>query len=168
MKENNDQPNQPKPFKGVIWIFVAFFSVFIAVDIIYITIAEKTWRGIATKDGYQKGLKYNETIKALEKQKNLGWSLEIKYLPKENKSGELQVKLLDKNNLVIRDAKLSAIIKRPTQEGQDFNLDLKFDPKNSSYNSAITFPLLGQWEIEAVATKGDDIFQSVKRIIITK
>ena len=92
-------PNQPsKKFKLLPWIFAAFFSTFIIVDIAYIIIAEKTWRGMATEDGYQKGLKYNQTISAVKKQKELGWILQIKYNSSITKTGVLSVSLTDKNN----------------------------------------------------------------------
>lgn len=165
-QKNNQQINSPKPFKGVIWIFLAFFSTFIIVDIFYITMAEKTWRGLATEDGYQKGLKYNETLKAVKTQKNLGWKLDIKYTPTSAKQGGLQVKLFDKDNQEIRDAKLSVKVKRPVEEGHDFSIDLKFNPETSSYNSKATFPLIGQWELETIAVKNSDIFQEVKRIVV--
>ena len=49
---NPDQ--QLKKYKFIPWIFAIFFCVFIIVDIAYIIIAEKTWRGLSTEDGYQK------------------------------------------------------------------------------------------------------------------
>ncbi len=160
-------PNQsPQKSKLIPWIFVIFFSTFIIVDIAYITVAEKTWRGIATEDGYQKGLKYNQTIAAVKEQKELGWKLQIKYQPQATKIGVLSVELLDKNNQKINDAKLTANIKRPVQEGKDFSVDLKFDPATKSYNSAIEFPMIGQWDVEIAARKDGNVYQDVKRLVI--
>lgn len=152
--------------KRIAWIFAIFFSTFIIVDIAYITVAEKTWRGLATEDGYQKGLKYNQTIEAVKEQKELGWKLQIKYQPQVNKRGALLVELLDKNNQKINDAKLTANIKRPVQEGKDFAVDLKFDTKTQNYNSTIEFPMIGQWDVEIVARKNDDVYQDIKRLVI--
>ena len=108
------------------WFFVIFFSTFIIVDIAYIFVAEKTWRGLATEDGYQKGLKYNQAIDAVKEQKKLGWDMQIKYQPSGTKIGNLQVNLLNKNHHTIDDANLSVNIKRPVQEGKDFSVNLKF------------------------------------------
>ncbi len=160
-------PNQPsKKFKLLPWIFAAFFSTFIIVDIAYIIIAEKTWRGMATEDGYQKGLKYNQTISAVKKQKELGWILQIKYNSSITKTGVLSVSLTDKNNQKITDANVTANFKRPLQEGKDFSVDLKFDAAKGVYNSTINFPLIGQWDIEVVARRDDKVYQDTKRLVI--
>ncbi len=155
------QNQQPTKFKAIGWIFALFFSTFIIVDIFYIVIAEKTWRGLATEDGYQKGLKYNQTIDAVKKQKDLGWNFQINYQPKSSKVANLQIKLLDKNNQEIKDAKIVANIKRPVQEGLDFTVEL-----NLAYNSLINFPLIGQWDIEIIARKNDEVYQNVKRVVV--
>jgi nitrogen fixation protein FixH len=153
-------------YKAIPYFFLFFFLTFITVDIAYIFVAEKTWRGLATEDGYQKGLKYNDTIEAVKEQKQLGWKLQIKYQPSASKIGNLQVTLTDKTGKIIRDAILTANIRRPVQEGKDFSVDLKFNNKTSIYQSTIEFPLIGQWDIEIVAKKGDDVYQDVKRLVI--
>jgi len=160
-------PNQPiKKSKLIPWIFVIFFSTFIIVDIVYIVIAEKTWRGLAIENGYQKGLKYNKTIEALREQKKLGWKMDIKYQVIKIKNGFLVVNLFDKNNQKIIDANLIANIRRPVQEGKDFSVNLKFNLSTQSYDSAVEFPMIGQWTVEVVARKGDDVYQDFKRWVI--
>ncbi len=161
------QPTAPtKRTRLIAWIFTIFFCTFIVVDICYIIVAEKTWRGIATEDGYQKGLKYNDAIAAVKAQKQLGWKLKINYQFEKAKTGILQVKLFDKNHQEISTATLTANIKRPVQEGKDFSVDLKFDTKTQSYNSAIDFPMIGQWDVEIVARKNDDVYQDIKRLVV--
>ncbi len=152
--------------KRIAWIFAIFFSTFIIVDIAYIITAEKTWRGLATEDGYRKGLKYNQTIEAVKEQKELGWKMEIKYREKKTQNGVLTVNLVGKNNQKITGANLTANIKRPVQEGKDFSVDLKFNPSTQSYNSAIEFPMIGQWDVEVVASKNGDVYQDVKRWVV--
>jgi nitrogen fixation protein FixH len=152
--------------KRIAWIFAAFFSTFIIVDIAYITVAQKTWRGLATEDGYQKGLKYNDTIEAVKTQKQLGWKLQINYQFEKTKTGILQVKLSDKNHQEIQDATITANMKRPVQEGKDFSVDLKFDTKTQSYNYAIEFPMIGQWDVEIIAQRNDDVYQDIKRLVV--
>ncbi|MFT6220583.1 MAG: nitrogen fixation protein FixH [Myxococcota bacterium] len=160
------QENHKKTNRLILFCFIAFFSTFLIVDIIYITISQKTWRGLATEDGYKKGLKYNETIEAVKKQKELGWDSKIKYQKKNSKKGFLQVDLLDKNDQKIRDANLTANFKRPAQVGYDFSLQLKFNSNISQYRSEVKFPLIGQWDIEIIAEKDSSIHQKVKRIVV--
>lgn len=146
------------------YIFLIFFAIIFIVDSFYIYLANKSWRGVATQDSYQKGLKYNETLEYVKLQKNLGWKFDIKFISLENNVGELKVCLNDKNKKTINDAKIVAKLTRPTQEGFDFEQNLI--PQNNCYFAKINFPLKGQWSFEIQAFKGDKILQETKRYII--
>jgi nitrogen fixation protein FixH len=146
------------------YIFVAFFAVIFAVDFFYIYLAQTTWRGVSTQDSYHKGLNYNQSISAVEDQKNLGWKIDIKYRNDGNKTGVLTVDLADKNSAIIRDAKIKVNFKRPIQEGFDFSKDLEF--VKNKYKAEITFPLKGQWEFELVISRDGEVFQEVKRYVV--
>lgn len=154
MEENKKKSRIP-------YLFFIFFAVIFAVDGIYIYLAKKTWRGLATEDGYQKGLHYNQTIEAVKKQQELGWKSEIK------RDGKiLRFSLKDKKNNLIKNAKVIAKITRPVQEGYDFEQELIFDAKNSAYIAKIDFPIKGQWDIDIIASVGDIIYQDSKRIVL--
>lgn len=146
------------------YFFFAFFAVVIAVNFAYIYISKKTWRGVTTEDSYQKGLNYNETIKKVRTQEELGWKVGIHYQPTGNRKGTLVVNLLDKNSQQVMDAEVYVNLKRPTQEGFDFASAVNF--VNGVYKAEIIFPLAGQWEFEVVASKGQDVVQTVKRFVI--
>jgi nitrogen fixation protein FixH len=160
----NPTPQQIKKARFIPYLFVIFFGVIFAVDLTYIYVANKSWRGLATENGYQKGLKYNQTIEYSRKQKSLGWSAKIKYENLTQKSGILEVALFDKNGAAINDAAVKAVLTRPVQEGFDF--EIKLPAKNSRYISEITFPLKGQWNVEIQAVRGDQNFQDSKRFVI--
>jgi len=146
------------------YFFFAFFAVVFAVDFFHIYLSQKTWRGVVTQDSYQKGLKYNEAIKLASQQKDLGWKMEIKYQKISSKEGKILVKIFDKNSKIIPNANVNLKLKRPTQEGFDFEEKTKF--LENFYQAKIVFPLKGQWDVEVLATKGEDVFQEVKRYII--
>lgn len=160
------QSKENKKDFQVVWIFILFFAVFIIIDIFYIYIAQKTWQGVATEDAYQKGLRYNQTIEYVKKQKDLGWKAKIKYNPIISKSGNLDFAIFDQRNQLITNAKVFAVITRPLQSGYDFKIELPFDQKKLIYSSKINFPLEGQWNIEIQAIKDSNTYQEVKRLII--
>ena len=159
-----DKASQSKDSRLVLGILFAFFAVVFAVNFTYIYISQKTWRGIKTKDRYQKGLEYNKTLEYVKSQKKLGWAFDVEYINGGKNAGELTACLLDKNHQPIRNAKLVAKIIRPTQEGYDFAQDLM--PRNNCYFARINFPLNGLWVFEIQAFKGDDVFQEVKRYVV--
>ena len=146
------------------YFFFAFFAVVVSVNIFYIYISQKTWRGVATTDSYQKGLRYNETLKLAKEQEKLGWKMTVKFLASAPKSGEVVVVLLGKNLAPISDAKILLQLKRPTQEGMDFTENLQFS--NGAYRAKIIFPLKGQWDFHLTATRNEDVLQEVKRYVI--
>ena len=155
--------SEKKPSK-IPYIFFAFFAVILAVNIFYIYLSNKTWRGIETEDAYQKGLKYNDTLKAAKDQKELGWKINTTYMPVGPQEGKILVQVLDKNSQLIKGADLVINCKRPVQAGSDFSMDLKAE--GIFYKSEIKFPFKGQWDVEIVATKGDVIVKDAKRYIV--
>ncbi len=146
------------------WIFVAFFATFIAVDIVFFSLASKTSRGVVTKDSYQKGKDYNEVLQKVKEQKSLGWKFESRL--KQGKSGVafLKVCLLDDKGGKISDAKLLVKLRRPVQAGDDFSQNLT--EEKGCYFGKIFFAKKGQWDFEFVAMRGENVFQSVKRYVI--
>ncbi len=146
------------------YIFFIFFGIIFAVNFTYIYIAKKTLRGVQTQNSYKKGIDYNETIEEVKKQQQLGWVLDIKYRPNGKNAGVLSVKLLDKHKNLIRNAKIVANLRRPTQEGFDFKQDFLFE--NNQYEARINFPLKGVWDVEIQAFKDDQVFQEVKRYVV--
>jgi len=157
------QEQQPTKSK-IPYFFFAFFAVVLSVNIFYIYLANKSWRGVVTDNSYQKGVQYNEAISLVKEQKALGWKVDIKYDSLGNKSGKLLVKILDKNLRPITNANIRSYFKRPTQEGFDFDVPLIFS--GEKYEAKLVFPLKGQWDFNLEITRGDDVFQEVKRYIV--
>ena len=155
----------PKPKKSkIIYFFFAFFAVVLAVNIFYIYISKKTWRGVVTDDPYHKGLNYNDTLEEVAKQKVLGWTVKVNFRPSVTKKGILMVTVQDKNLRYINDAKIYATFRRPNQEGLDFVLPVPFE--DGVYKAQINFPLEGQWDGEVAVRKDQDTYQDVRRYII--
>ena len=146
------------------YIFFAFFGVVIAVNIFYIYVAKKSWRGLATENSYQKGLNYNGILKVFEKQKDLGWDVKAKYIRSDKKSGSIHVDIFNKEKKLITDATVTVIFRRPVQDGFDFIQELKFS--DGTYQAKITFPMSGQWDVDISIVKDTDNFHEVKRYVI--
>jgi nitrogen fixation protein FixH len=154
-----------KKYKFIPYLFIIFFAVIFAVDFTYIYIAKKSWRGVYTKNAYQKGLQYNQILKQREQQKELGWLMKFNFEQLPENIILVTVNLIDKEGRSIKGAKLNAKILRPIQEGLDFTQDFK--EINNSYQAKIKFPLLGQWEVQFKAKKGDNIIEKTKRYVVS-
>ncbi len=146
------------------YFFFAFFAVVFAVDIFYIYISKKTWRGVVIEDSYQRGLKYNEVLEAQKKQQSLGWESKVFFENKGNKKGVLKFELLDKNLINIIEAKVSVELRRPAQEGFDFKKEMRV--YGNYYVVDIDFPLKGQWDFIVNAVLDQNSFVESKRYVV--
>lgn len=157
--------NKNKIDKYIPYFFIIFFLIFILVDIIFIYFSQKTWRGIASQDSYSKGLDYNQILNLSKDQQKLGWKTEIKYVNYNNLKGLLTVKIANKKNQYFDKAKVKVILKRPIQEGFDFE-QICLNKEKFQYHCELTFPLKGQWQFEIIIKNQQEVLQVVKKYVI--
>ncbi|MBU6140843.1 MAG: FixH family protein [Proteobacteria bacterium] len=146
------------------YIFFAFFGIVIAVNICYIYLAKTTWRGITTDESYQKGLDYNATLEQAEKQKKLGWKVDVKSSIAGDNKMRLSVILLDEKSYEIKDAAINISFRNPVQDGYDFSEVA--DTSGGSYLFNVTFPKKGQWDAMISIHKGKDSLYLMKRYVV--
>ena len=146
------------------YIFFAFFGVVIAVNIGYIYIAKKTWRGVVTEDSYQKGLNYNETLKQAEKQKELGWQVDIRPRSAGKNKMEILINVIADKSPTNADTSVNITFTRPTQEGFDFSVIA--DTSSGTNKFDINFPLPGQWDAIILISKGEEKLYLTRRYVV--
>lgn len=132
---------------------------------IYIYLANTTWRGVSSVDAYQKGLNYNQILELENRQQQIGWKITTSFENKGQQNGILRVKILDKNNDYLDLAKVVVKLRRPTQEGFDFEQNLIYQG-DGWYQSYLDFPLKGQWQFEIIVSFKQDLMQAVKKYVI--
>ncbi len=141
--------------KRVFWYFTAFFGLIAAVNAVMMTLAIRTHSGVVTDHAYERGLAYNEVVKAEAAQEKLGWKGEISYA-----NGTLHFTLKDKQGKLLTPDSVTATITRPAEKGMDFTVELK------DKNTPIPFPAKGVWDVRVDAQVGDKNFQVNKRIVV--
>ena len=141
--------------KRVFWHFVAFFGLIAAVNALMMTLAIRTHSGVVTDHAYEKGLAYNQVIKAEERQAKRGWKGTIDYA-----QGTLRFTLHDKNHAPLIPDTAVATITRPTEKGMDFTATLH------DAHTAVDFPAKGVWDVRVDAMVGQIPFQHTQRIIV--
>jgi nitrogen fixation protein FixH len=137
------------------WYFVAFFVFIALVDGVMVTLAVNTHTGLVTDHPYEKGLAYNQVVKAEKKQEALGWESEIEFV-----KGVLHFALRDRNNQTLVPEKITATLVRPTQAGMDFSVEM-----NSSA-TPVAFPAPGLWEARIDAIYQGVHYQQSRRIVV--
>ncbi len=137
------------------WYFVAFFGFIAAVNAVMVTIALRTHSGVVTDHPYEKGLAYNDVIKAQEAQAALGWKSRIEY-----SADALILTLTDKDKQPIAWEKATATITRPTKKDMDFTLAL------TGTRTPITFPESGLWHVRIDVVHAGAHYQHSERIVV--
>lgn len=151
------------------WTFVVGMLLVVAVNVVLIAYAIGTFPGLRTENAYGKGLKYNETLAAVEAQERLGWRSDITLTPLTSDAGARRVVvsavLLDREGRPLTGLAARALITRPTVKGHDIGTPL-VEQADGRYGAEVTLPLPGVWDIRVHAHRGADNFQGVRRISV--
>lgn len=123
------------------WIpiaFVAFFATIALLDGIFVYLAVTTQTGVVTERPYEKGLAYNEVLQAAKSRPDLQEKAEYK-------DGVLSWSLKDESGKPITNATVTALLKRPVQDGYDFDITLSHKG-NGVYEAEVNTPMKGLWQ----------------------
>lgn len=129
----------PKPFgRQVFALFILFFGVIIIANTIFIYLAVHSHTGVITKNPYEKGLKFNETLEKAKAQPEMFDKVSYD-------KGILKWTLFDQNHMPVENAVINVTLIRPIQDGYDFETKMDY-VSNGIYTQKLELPLSGQWE----------------------
>ena len=150
------------------WIFVAGMVMVVCVNGVLAWFAVSTWTGLETKNYYDRGLRYNDTIAAAQDQQQRGWTMDFTGTPvtKADGGGDLlAVTFKDRTGRPIDDLSVEAILIRPTVEGFDAAFVLRHQG-DGVYASEVLVPLPGQWDARIHAHRRGETFQASRRLFV--
>lgn len=150
--------------KWIPWYFVAFFTVVAMVDAVMVTLAVETQPGLVTEHAYERGLAYNDTVKAAGMQDALGWKGAITSRTEGEKT-MLSFRLQDARGLPIISQHVSVDLMRPVQEGIDFTMPMTRDEAGEYWAEAV-FPARGVWQARVFVHDKGTRYQQSQRIVI--
>lgn len=161
MEQAIKEETQEHPIdRWIPWMFVAFFAVVFAVNMVFLYFAQTTHTGVVRDKAYEIGLSYNEVVAAAEARDSLGWTGQIV----ADEKG-LMFSLADGSGGPLDSADVVSRIKRPVADGHDFTVPLTAKGQGL-YVAAVTWPMTGQWDVIIDVTRGDDTFQVRERIVL--
>jgi nitrogen fixation protein FixH len=153
--------NIRKRVRWIPWYIVGFFVVVAILDGIFVYVATSTHTGVITRESYERGLAYNETVEAAEKSAALGWKSTLDLVA----GSDLMFVLNDKAGAPLSGATVTARMVRPTQDGHDFELPLE-ETAAGEYRAPVTFPLDGLWDVRIFVEWKQHQYQHSDRLII--
>lgn len=149
----------------VLAIAVAFFGIIFSVDIGMAVLAIKTFSGVQTEKPYENGLAFNKEIANAEAQNARHWSVTENLARDADGIVTLKSSFKDDKNLAIGGLDITATLKAPTDAKRDHVIVLD-DRGGGLYEGKVQAPA-GQWDVETIAKKNDDVvYRSVNRVIL--
>ena len=139
-------PSKKSDGKFVLMCFVAFFSLIFIVNIIFIYSALTSYSGVVTKNPYEKGLAFNDTLNKASSQPDIDHK--VSYM-----DGVLRWELPMHDSLVV------ARIIRPVRDGNDFNVTMPHTG-NGVYEAKLNLPMSGIWTANLKVTWNGKEFQT--------
>ncbi|MFQ5774363.1 MAG: FixH family protein [Kiloniellaceae bacterium] len=145
-------PTRERTLTGrhVLIAVLAFFGVVIAANAVFVVLALDTWTGLSTENAYQRGLAYNETLRAAAAQRALGWRADLSVRATGAGRDRLEVAFTDRRGAPIESLAVTVRLRRPTHEGFDRDVALaRAGP--GRYAADLELPLRGQWDVRLSA-----------------
>ena len=132
-------------FRGrhVLMSLTGFFGVMLIANGLFVYFALSTFTG-SDSDPYRRGLHYNDTLAAAERQAEKGWQTSLSY---DAAKRRLSLGLTDAKSRPVTGLQIEAVVGRPVTDKEDHALSLK-EEASGVYSAEIELPP-GQWVISA-------------------
>jgi nitrogen fixation protein FixH len=148
--------------------FLGIIAVFLIVNFIFIGFAISTNPGLVSDDYYEQGREYEKNvITRLAARNKLNWETKME-IPKKvtiNTPATYRFSAVDSRGISIMDADVKFILYRPSDASADFVKPVE-QIAPGLYQTKLSFPLPGIWDINLKVIHGDDVFHQTHRISV--
>jgi nitrogen fixation protein FixH len=151
--------------RWVPWAIVAAFAVIFGVNGTFAYFAVHSDTGLVTSHPFAEGNGYNRVLDEAAAEAALGWRGTVAYWRTADGSGAIVAELSDAEGRPISGVDLRARVVRPLGPGAEADLSLR-ETTPGSYAAPVALAQLGQWEVRAIARRGDEIYQFDQRIVV--
>lgn len=147
-----------KPVTGrqVLYVLLAMFGVVLLVNGIFLYFALSTHPGEAVSDGYNKGLRYNDTLAEVAGQRALGWRPELRFTQKGPRAGNMIIQFRDADGTPITGLEVEAMVRRPADSSHDRMIRFS-SSKPGIHGARLQVPLAGNWDLHITARRDTHI-----------
>ncbi len=147
------------------WIFVGGMAFVVAVNAGMVTMAIKTFPGLAHESAFERGLTYNRVLAEVDRQERLGWILRAAFTPAAPHEGIFRVQLSDRDGQSLSGARLLATFVRPLGGDTSVHVELN-EEAIGTYAAPLQLPSSGQWDARVSVMRAGERFESTQRLFI--
>jgi len=139
---------------------VLFFGIIVVLNVLFATLAYRTFSGQAASNPYTAGLMFNRTLAQREAQTKLGWHVVFRQT-----ESDASLVFTDRDGQPLDGLTITAVLERPATEAGRRPTD--FTPEGGGVYTADIAGLSGAWDIKATARNaGGDLFEVGHRMVL--
>jgi len=139
---------------------ILFFGIVIALDVLFATLAYRTFSGQAATNPYTAGLLFNRTLAQREAEAKLGWHVAFRQT-----DADASLVFTDRYGQPLDGLTITASLERPATESG--RRPITFPPKGGGVYTADIAGLSGAWDIKASARNAEgDLFEVGHRMVL--
>lgn len=147
--------------------WISILIVVVTVNFFMVSMAIVTAPGLTISDYYEKGKDMGKIIAMREHMKQLGWKLNVD-LPilTQGRDQNFSVTVLDKSGKTMNVDTAILYYYRPSDKNYDGELKLKPSSRMGIYQGKINLPLKGKYDLVMEVTKGKEVFNLGRSIMV--
>ncbi|HEC19420.1 MAG TPA: nitrogen fixation protein FixH [Gammaproteobacteria bacterium] len=147
---------------------LGIIAVFLLVNATFIVFAVSSSPGLVADDYYEQGREYEmRGITRLAARNKLNWTtkLEIPAQIYADTPAMYRFSAVDSRGVSIMDADVKFIMYRPSDANADFVKPVQ-QIAPGLYQTRLSFPLPGIWDINLKVSRGDDVYYQTRRVAV--
>jgi len=148
--------------RGVLFWLMGFFGVIFAMNVYFITVSARTFRGEDEQKPYLQGVEYNDTLAQRARQRAMGWQATVSATRAGGGAVAILVRVEDRDHAVRPGLKLEGELRHPADENRDH--PLAFSEISRGLYQAKTHDVApGRWDV-LLHARGDVPFEADRRL----
>ena len=145
--------------RHVLATIVGFFLVVIIANMIFMTLAIRTFPGEQEEKSYLQGLNYNQTLAERAEQEKLGWRAAGAEATRGEAGGRIAIVIEMQGGAPVDNLAVSGVLARPADDDHDVVFDF-VQAAPGRYEADLPAMAPGQWAFRAAA--GNDLGQEFR------
>lgn len=151
--------------RHVLVILLGFFLAIVAVNMVFLTYALRTFPGQQVEKSYLQGLRYNDRLAEKARQDALGWEVSVETVALASDSASIILTFADSRGQPVVGLEVTGELRRPATADDDLAFAFLGDGAGR-YRAASGAVASGVWDLSAVALSADgERFTLSKRLI---
>lgn len=146
----------------LLWL-CGFFGVVIAVNVCFIAVSSRTFRGEDEQKPYLQGVAYNDTLDRRARQAELGWTATISAARLPDGKVRIDIAMRDRQGRPVTESGLTGELRHPSDENRDQALRFA-QAAPGDYQAMLAHVGPGAWDVVVQSGTPATPFEASRRL----